>query len=37
MTSGKKKFIVIGRGAARSSNQVPNNATQTKQTGHKQN
>jgi len=25
-----------GRGTARSSNQAPNNATQTKQTAHKQ-
>jgi len=30
------KFIVMGRGIARSSNQAPNNATQTKQKAHKQ-
>jgi len=30
------KFIVMGRGTARSSNQAPNNATQTKQKAHKQ-
>jgi len=30
------KFIVVGRGTARSSNQAPNNATQTKQKAHKE-
>jgi len=30
------KFIVMGRGTARSSNRAPNNATQTKQKAHKQ-
>jgi len=30
------KFIVMGRGTARSSSQAPNNATQTKQKAHKQ-
>jgi len=29
-------IVVMGRGTARSSNQAPNNATQTKQKAHKQ-
>jgi len=35
-SAGSLKFIVMGRGTERSSNQAPNNATQTKQNAHKQ-
>jgi len=34
--SDEFKFIVMGRGTAKLSNQAPNNATHTKQKAHKQ-
>jgi len=36
LTFDAMKFIVMGRGTARSLDQTPNNATQTKQKEHKQ-
>jgi len=32
----RRSLLLWGRGTARSSNQVPNNTTQTKQKAHKQ-